>query len=120
MGVRVMKGINAMRRVVFLVGLLAAFPALAMTDSSANIGTGASTPLAAASGTRSWVMLFNRSANNIWCSWTGTATVAGAGTFGLIGLGSNIVLSRPNLVPQEALSCIASGAGSGLTVLSVP
>lgn len=108
-----------MKKIIFALCLLAAWPASAMTDSSASVGTGASTVLAA-QGNRTWLLLFNRSSNNIWCSFTGTATVAGAGTFGLIGLGSNVIIQAPNPVPKEALSCIASGSSSGLTVLSIP
>lgn len=109
-------------RYLALLFLLIAGPALAITDSSATVGTSASNVLSAGSSVqpRINIHLVNRSTDNIWCSWTGTATVAGAGTFPLLGQGATVIYAAPQLVPQGALSCISSGASSGLTVLVTP
>ena len=110
-----------MKRVIFtLLAVMLAGPAIAqMTDNSATVGTGASTVLAASTN-RSFILLYNRSSNTIYCSWTGTAVANAAGTFALIGLGANLILSKPTIIPGNALSCIASGSSSGLTALTIP
>ena len=116
------KGNTMIRILLGLLALTFAVPAQAMTDASATVETTAAVELAAGSGSqpRRNIHIINRSTNNIWCSWTGTATVAGAGTFPLLGQGASIVYGPPGLVPNEALSCISSGASSGLTILTVP
>ena len=109
-----------MKRLLFVLILLAAWPAQAqMTDNSATVGTSASTVLAAATN-RSFILLYNRSSNTIYCSWTATAVANAAGTFGLVGLGANLLITKPQVIPGNALSCIASGASSGLTALTIP
>lgn len=106
---------------VLLVG--AATPAFAQRDRSASIGTSASEALAASSGPAPWrnIHVVNRSTNNIWCSWTSASpTVAGAGTFPLLGQGATILYAAPGIIPQGPLNCIASGSSSGLTIITVP
>jgi len=113
----------AMKRLwVVIVALLVGIPAYAMTDSSATVSTSASTVLAAASGStpRRNIHIVNRSTDNIWCKWTGTAAAAAAGNFPLLGQGATIIYGPSGQVPQEALSCISSGASSGLTILVSP
>ena len=88
-----------------------------MIDSSATITGAASTPLVAKPG-RTWVFIQNRSADNIWFNIGGTATVAGAGCIGLIGLGANVRFTAKEIPVYDAISFISSGASSGVTILS--
>lgn len=109
-------------RLLLVLLLLAGGPAFALTDSSATVTGTAANVLSAASGStpRRNIHIVNRSTDNIWCSWTGTAVAAAAGTFPLLGQGATIIYGPPGLVPQDALSCISSGASSGLTILVTP
>lgn len=109
-------------RLILILLLLAGGPAFALTDSSATVTGTAANVLSAASGStpRRAIHIVNRSSDTIWCSWVGTATVAGTGTFPLLGQGSTIIYGPPGVVPQDALSCISAGTSSPLTVLVVP
>ena len=116
-----------MRRLILaaLLGacLFAAQPARAqIADNSVTVGTSAALALAAATTRqRVWLYMQNRSANAISCSWTTVSpTVRGAGTFTLPTQDSTLAIQFPSIMPSDAIYCIASGAGSGLTILSIP
>lgn len=88
-----------------------------MIDSSATITGTASTALEAKPG-RAWILIQNRSSDNIWIRFGATATVAGAGCIGLIGLGANINFTAQEMAIGDYVSFISSGASSGVTILS--
>lgn len=82
----------------------------------ATVGTSHAQVAAAAKANRVYVLLHNPSApggNTIYCSFGGTAAVAGAGTLS-IAPGQYLTLEN-NFVPSDALDCIASGASTPMT-----
>lgn len=103
--------------------LFTAAPARAqLADNSTTVGTSAALALAASTTRqRVWLYLQNRSANAISCSFSSASpTVRGAGTITLPAQDSSWFVQYPSVMPSDPLYCIASGAASGLTILSIP
>lgn len=67
---------------------------------------------------RRWVLIQNRSSDNIWLRFGDVASVAGNGCIGLIGLGSNVQFLAQEMPLWNSISMISSGASSPVTVLS--
>lgn len=122
-----------MRILALLVALLFGFSALAagtiktlnqptvpstgtVAFTSATVGTGHAQVLAA-SQVRLYLMLHNPSVaggNTIYCSFGGTATVAGAGTVSIAP--GQYVTWESSYAPIDAIDCIASGASTPMTL----
>lgn len=107
---------------VVFAGVFAALPAQAqLTDRSATITTTAATVIPAAGGAkRTFIMLYNHGAVTVYCRWGAAAVSAAAGTFGLIGPGGNMILTQPQTVPGDYLSCITGSSTAVLTVQTIP
>lgn len=90
-----------------------------LTDASANIGVGASTPLAAvtqsSSNPRNFLLLQNvHATQDIAVSFTGTAALNTAGSIMLLHGTAPLVFETA--VPQGAISAIATGATTPLVI----
>lgn len=89
-----------------------------LTDASANIGVGVSTPLAAVSSTgspRNFLLLQNvHATQDVAVSFTGTAALNTAGSIMLLHGTAPLVFETA--VPQGAISAIATGATTPLVI----
>lgn len=116
------------RALIFLVALapslaLAAVPAPVtpvaptgpVTDGSALVGTTSAQVLASAN--RKFLLLQNVSPTaDISCNFNGAAVLGGQGSIFLPKGSAPLVLGFGGYVPSNALTCIASAAGTPLTV----
>ena len=84
---------------------------------SATVGASHGNALAANVVT-TYLLLHNPSAaggNTIYCSFGGTATVAGAGTVSIAP--GQYVVWESSYAPRDAIDCIATGASTPLTIM---
>lgn len=114
---------KAMKRALLILGLLlCAMPAQAqLTDRSATVTTTAATIIPAAGAQRrSFILLYNHGSVTVYCRWGTTAVAAAAGTWGLIGPGGNMILTNPQVIPGDLLSCITASSTAVLTAQTIP
>lgn len=93
-----------------------ALPSTGIVFAGATVGASHAQVLAA-NLVFAYLMLHNPSAaggNTVYCSFGGTATVAGAGTLSIAP--GQYVTFESNSLSTKAIDCIASGANTPLTI----
>lgn len=101
------------------VGNTTYVPSGTSSTASATVTGSATLVLAATTVARFYLVIHNRSTDNVWCSFsTATPTVGGAGTWLLAGQGANRTFLT--FIPKNALYCISAGTSSGITAEYAP